>query len=312
MRAHLLGGVPKAEVTAQGGLFAAHGLDPRTLFVERDANYFDFAPSWTSRQPQAGHRDERRLVAKEAALRDAFEHWWQEHSARITALAGQTDNAASFVGLRNDLLASFSAALEASRRARPLPGARHRRRLLVRRPSTTFMTLMARGAKGVVEPGAPASSPRLKTKPARQRPAGAQAGQVPDGRVRRGHGTSWRRKKAELDSQIKAASAKDAEGDDGEEAKQPRTTTTKATPWTKRSSRRGRRSSPRSRSSSRPRSDSFDSALDTAVDALTPEPAAELLLTILHNDMPPSSSATSPPSASKSSLRSRTGGTSTG
>ena len=42
VRAHLLGGVPKAEVEAQAGLFAAHGFDPTRLLVERDNRYFDF------------------------------------------------------------------------------------------------------------------------------------------------------------------------------------------------------------------------------------------------------------------------------
>ena len=35
-QAHLLGGVPKAEMAAQAGLFAAHGFDPMHLLVERD------------------------------------------------------------------------------------------------------------------------------------------------------------------------------------------------------------------------------------------------------------------------------------
>jgi type I restriction enzyme M protein len=33
--AHLSGGVPKAEVEAKRGLFAAHGFDPKTVLVER-------------------------------------------------------------------------------------------------------------------------------------------------------------------------------------------------------------------------------------------------------------------------------------
>ena len=37
VRAHLLGGVPKAEVAARHELFAAHGFDPHDIFVERDA-----------------------------------------------------------------------------------------------------------------------------------------------------------------------------------------------------------------------------------------------------------------------------------
>ncbi|MEJ2389466.1 MAG: N-6 DNA methylase, partial [Chromatiaceae bacterium] len=44
VRAHLLGGVPKAEVEARADLFAAQGFDPLHLLVERDARYYDFRP----------------------------------------------------------------------------------------------------------------------------------------------------------------------------------------------------------------------------------------------------------------------------
>ena len=43
VRAHLHGGVPKAEVEAKQALFDAHGLEPRRLFKVRDDHYFDFA-----------------------------------------------------------------------------------------------------------------------------------------------------------------------------------------------------------------------------------------------------------------------------
>jgi len=44
VRAHLLGGVPKSEVKAKKELLDAHGLKISTIFVERDADYYDFAP----------------------------------------------------------------------------------------------------------------------------------------------------------------------------------------------------------------------------------------------------------------------------
>ncbi|MGB0126645.1 MAG: class I SAM-dependent DNA methyltransferase, partial [Rhodocyclaceae bacterium] len=99
VRAHLLGGVPKAEVLAKAELFAAHGLDPQALFVERDADYFDFradlAPSSHATGERAGTRGEGRqalkhiiesdpsVLAREQAVRDAFDTWWQAHSPRI-------------------------------------------------------------------------------------------------------------------------------------------------------------------------------------------------------------------------------------
>jgi type I restriction enzyme M protein len=114
VRAHLVGGVPKAEIAAKAALFAAHGLDPMQLFVARDERYLDFSPKLTRRQDlKPAIESNAGLVAKEAAIRGAFEDWWQQHRARITDLAGQMNNTASLVSLRKDLLASFSASLEA-------------------------------------------------------------------------------------------------------------------------------------------------------------------------------------------------------
>lgn len=83
--AHLLGGVPKAEVRARAALFTAHGLDPLDLLVERDAKYLDFKPKLARRQDlKPAIETHAGLVAKEAAIRTAFEDWWQRHSPRIS------------------------------------------------------------------------------------------------------------------------------------------------------------------------------------------------------------------------------------
>jgi type I restriction enzyme M protein len=42
VRAHLHGGIPKAEVKAKENLFDAHGLNPKRLLKERDERYLDF------------------------------------------------------------------------------------------------------------------------------------------------------------------------------------------------------------------------------------------------------------------------------
>ena len=51
VRAHLLGGVPKAEVEAKRDLLDAHGFDTAAIFVDRpgDPDYYDFAPAVESR-----------------------------------------------------------------------------------------------------------------------------------------------------------------------------------------------------------------------------------------------------------------------
>ena len=111
VRAHLLGGVPKAEVALpqHQALFQAHGLNPADLLTERDARYWDFKAEFTDKaQLKPAIETNPGLLAQEAAVRTAFENWWAAHSPRITALA----EAQSFVGLRNELLDSFSQTLE--------------------------------------------------------------------------------------------------------------------------------------------------------------------------------------------------------
>lgn len=147
VRAHLLGGVPQAEVQAKAALFAAHGLDPMAVFVARDAAYFDFRPELNTRQALKPLIETHPgLLAKEQAVHDAFDAWWAEHSPRITALAGQP----SFVGLRNELLHSFSAALEPV----GLLGRFQVRGIVAgfwADAKYEFLTLMARGAQGVID-----------------------------------------------------------------------------------------------------------------------------------------------------------------
>ncbi|HUT92389.1 MAG TPA: N-6 DNA methylase [Thermoguttaceae bacterium] len=45
VRAHLVGGVPKAEVEAKRDLFDAHKFDPAVVFVQRDRDYCDLGPN---------------------------------------------------------------------------------------------------------------------------------------------------------------------------------------------------------------------------------------------------------------------------
>jgi len=149
VRAHLVGGIPKAEVAEKAKLFSAHGLNPLDLLIERDARYFDFAPALATRQSlKPAIEGNAGINAKEAAIRAAFEQWWQAHSARITALSGQMDNAASLVSLRADLLESFSQSLEAIGLLDPFQV-----RGIVAgfwyQTKYEFLTLQARGAKNL-------------------------------------------------------------------------------------------------------------------------------------------------------------------
>ncbi|MDO9384481.1 MAG: class I SAM-dependent DNA methyltransferase [Hyphomicrobiaceae bacterium] len=108
VRAHLVGGVPKAEVEATAALFKAHGFDPAYALVERDDKYLDYKPALAKKaelkilvEADAG------VKAQEALLFKAFEIWWTEHEAAISALP----NTKAVMKLRAELLKSFGEAL---------------------------------------------------------------------------------------------------------------------------------------------------------------------------------------------------------
>lgn len=125
VRAHLFGGVPRAEVDAKRPLFDAHGLDPMALFVPRleggaegngdgdgdgaaHAPALDFRPDLTDRadlKPRI--ESDAGLLARERQLADAFARWWDAQRGAIVALPESRD----VMGLRDRLLNSFIEAL---------------------------------------------------------------------------------------------------------------------------------------------------------------------------------------------------------
>ncbi len=275
VRAHLLGGMPKTEVAAKSALFSAHGLDPLALFVERDANYYDFRPEIASRQSIKPAIDSNSgLLAREQSLRAAFDGWWQAHSPRITALAG----ASSFVGLRNELLHSFSAALEPV----GVLGRFQVRGIVAGFWSDAkyeFLTLMARGAKGVIDAWRTSILNALDDEQAKDNPLDHKLVQflmadfiAAQAELEAG--------KAELDSQIKAATP-DKPGDDGDETEagddEPAVDEAQLKEW--------KRQLTALKKDLKAAQQSFAKRLDQAVDALDEAGAAALLLAILRNDM---------------------------
>ncbi len=108
VRAHLFGGVPRAELDAKRPLFAAQGLDPDRYFVARDAAYLDLADSLPARA------EIRRVLGTDAgvlnrrqALRDAVAAWWAGACAVLSALPKTRKP----MDAREQLLTSFEAAL---------------------------------------------------------------------------------------------------------------------------------------------------------------------------------------------------------
>jgi len=284
VRAHLVGGVPKAEVVDKSALFQAHGLNPLDLLNKRDAMYLDFKPDLTKRQDlKPAIEGNAGLVAKEAAIRAAFEQWWQAHSARITALAGQMDNAASLVALRKDLLASFSTSLEAIGLLDPFQV----RGIVAgfwNQTKYDFLTLMARGAKGVADAWRTSIVTALEDKASKESPLEHKlvkflmsdfVGVI----------TELEAKKAELDGQIKAASPKDAEAEEGEAAEAADEDADDENAVDEVQLKAWKKELAAVKKQLKAKKESFAAHINIAVDGLTAEQAAELLLTILHNDM---------------------------
>ncbi|WP_434130721.1 N-6 DNA methylase [Methylocaldum sp. GT1BB] len=286
VRAHLVGGVPKAEVHAEAmaRLFKAHGLDPMDLFVERDERYVDFKPELAKRQDlKPAIENNAGLVAKEADIREAFEQWWQQHSARITALAGQIDNAAILVALRNDLLASFSESLEVIGMLDPFQV----RGIIAGfwyQTKYDFLTLMARGAKGVADAWRTSIVTALEDKASKESPLEHKLVKFLMSDFVEAI-NELEAKKAELDSLIKAASPKDAEAEDRETAEAADEDADDENAVDEAQLKAWKKELTAVKKQLKAKKESFAAHINAAVDGLSAEQAAELLLTILHNDM---------------------------
>ena len=284
VRAHLVGGVPKAEVADRAALFNAHGLNPLDLLAERDAKYYDFKPELSRRQDlKPAIEGNAGLIAKEAAIPAAFEQWWQAHSARITQLSGQMDNAASLVALRNDLLASFSTSLEAIGLLDPFQV-----RGIVAgfwyQTKYDFLTLMARGAKGVADAWRTSIVTALEDKANKESPLEHKLVKFLMSDFVEAI-EELEAKKAELDSQIKAASPKDAETEESDTAEGAEEDADDENAVSEQKLKAWKKELAVVKKQLKAKKASFAAHINAAVDGLTPEAAADLLLTILHNDM---------------------------
>ncbi len=92
VRAHLVGGIPKAEVLDKKDLLASHGVKPDILFVDRDEKYYDFAPTVANRAAIRKVIEENSGVRrKEKKLQDAFAGWWDAHKGKLERLPGNNN-----------------------------------------------------------------------------------------------------------------------------------------------------------------------------------------------------------------------------
>ncbi|MET8251482.1 class I SAM-dependent DNA methyltransferase [Micromonospora sp. NPDC005197] len=107
VRAHLHGGVPRAEVADKADLFAAHGFTTDAVFVERDDAYYDFAPGVDGAALRALVTDHAGVRAREATLAAAQRDWWNEHRKLVVELPSTK----RLMAARTELIDSFTTAL---------------------------------------------------------------------------------------------------------------------------------------------------------------------------------------------------------
>ena len=110
VRAHLIGGVPIAEISSHRPLFEALGFNPDTIFAARkdDDRYQDFSDTVLDRPAIAPLiENDTDVQARIQSVRKAFATWWNVHSQNLADLPqGRNLNA-----VRTIFLKSFNQAL---------------------------------------------------------------------------------------------------------------------------------------------------------------------------------------------------------
>jgi len=108
VRAHLLGGVPKAEVAAKATVFDRYGLNNVVLLKERDADYFEFIPEIHEKEEiRRIIEAEPTVVGIDEKMRRSLATWWENRLPRLARLS-ESNN---LFAIRQEFLASLKVAL---------------------------------------------------------------------------------------------------------------------------------------------------------------------------------------------------------
>ena len=108
VRAHLHGGVPRAEVDAKASLFTAHGFSPERIFASSDDAYLDFSPGISKSDLKVRVTTDEGVQAREAELHAALDRWWEQQAALVADLPSTK----SLMTVRRTLLERFIAELQ--------------------------------------------------------------------------------------------------------------------------------------------------------------------------------------------------------
>jgi type I restriction enzyme M protein len=118
VRAHLHGGVPKVEVQSLANFWQNYPQLPGDAFVNRDANYLDFAPALTGKRDIADFViSHQSVTARHEQFMQTLEAWWQTNLPIVEALApdaaNQQTRPRNVYVMRSSLLASIEQVLAA-------------------------------------------------------------------------------------------------------------------------------------------------------------------------------------------------------
>lgn len=274
VRAHLIGGIPKSEIEAKADLFKSHGLNAMDLLTPRNDRYLDFVACITAKADiKPAVETNASLVAREAEVLGYFNNWWADHTDDIIAIAGDA-HATSLIRLHDELLSSFSTTLESLAILDPFTV----RGIIAQfwdQSRFDFLTLMARGTRGVVDAWRTSIVTALEDAGNKENPLdhklvtflmGSFVTEI----------AKLEARKTELEAQIKAATATPEEGEEAEDDAE-QVDEAKIKRWKKKLSE--------IKKTLKYRKNQFTIELNKGVDDLTDKAAAELLLKILHDDV---------------------------
>ncbi|MBB2811635.1 UNVERIFIED_ORG: type I restriction enzyme M protein [Rhizobium esperanzae] len=276
VRAHLVGGIPKAEVEAKASLFSSHGLDPMDLLTTRDDRYLDFTQDLcTKADLKPAVETNTGLLTREAEIKHSFNGWWAAHERKILALAKANDPGA-LIALRDELLSSFSETLDSL----GILDTFTVRGIIAQfwnQSRFDFLTLMARDTTGVVDAWRISIVTALED-------TGSNENSLDHKLVTFLMGSfvaelaELQARKVELDAQIKGAAATPDEGEEAEED-------VDTEPVDEAQLRRLKKELSEVKKTLKAKHAQFADEINRSVDGLSSEEAGNLVLKILHDDM---------------------------
>lgn len=284
VRAHLVGGIPKTEVEAKHKKFSAHGFDARSILLERDDRYLDFIPTIVNRSDiKTAVEDDSAIKENENALLAAFDSWWSDNQALIMDLASQPDNPGAISALRATLIVSFSAALEPL----GLLDTFQVRGIIAgfwNQSKFDFLALRARGAKGVIDAWRISIITGLDDSKSKESPLEHKLVKFLMGDFVEAI-NEMEVKKAELESKIKVGSPKNSDAEDAITDEISDEDTDEENVVDEIQLKAWKKDLTAIKKQLKAKKESFATHINAAVDSLTPQQAADLLLTVLHTDM---------------------------